>query len=69
MVAATLPVAVTVAADNVQRQFINTLEYKKERVKNILSKFDIPKINVIRNENDLEIITYQNYDFYKLEDY
>lgn len=31
----------------------NTLEYKKERVKNILSKFDIPKINVIRNENDL----------------
>ena len=29
MVAATLPVAVTVAADNVQRQFINTLEYKK----------------------------------------
>lgn len=31
----------------------NTLEYKKDRVKNILSKFDIPKINVIRNENDL----------------
>lgn len=31
----------------------NTLEYKKERVKNILSKFDIPKINVIKNENDL----------------
>ena len=31
----------------------NTLEYKKERVKNILYKFDIPKINVIRNENDL----------------
>lgn len=31
----------------------STLEYKKERVKNILSKFDIPKINVIRNENDL----------------
>lgn len=31
----------------------NTLEYKKERVKNILSKYDIPKINVIRNENDL----------------
>ena len=31
----------------------NTLEYKKERIKNILSKFDIPKINVIRNENDL----------------
>ena len=31
----------------------NTLEYKKERVKNILSKFDIPIINVIRNENDL----------------
>lgn len=31
----------------------NTLEYKKERVKNILSKFDIPKIIVIRNENDL----------------
>lgn len=31
----------------------NTLEYKKERVKNILSKFDIPKINEIRNENDL----------------
>ena len=31
----------------------NTLKYKKERVKNILSKFDIPKINVIRNENDL----------------
>ena len=31
----------------------NTLEYKKERVKNILSKFDISKINVIRNENDL----------------
>lgn len=29
VVAATLPVAVTVAADNVQRQFINTLEYKK----------------------------------------
>ena len=31
----------------------NTLEYKKERVKNILYKFDIPKINVIKNENDL----------------
>lgn len=31
----------------------NTLEYKKDRVKNILSKFDIPKINVIRNKNDL----------------
>ena len=31
----------------------NTLEYKKERVKNILSKFDISKINEIRNENDL----------------
>lgn len=31
----------------------NTLEYKKERVKNILSKYDIPNINVIRNENDL----------------
>ena len=31
----------------------NTLKYKKERVKNILSKFDIPIINVIRNENDL----------------
>ena len=31
----------------------NTLEYKKERVKNILSKFDIPKINVIKNVNDL----------------
>ena len=31
----------------------NTLEYKKERVKNILSKFDIPKINIIKNENDL----------------
>ena len=31
----------------------NTLEYKKERVKNILYKFDISKINVIRNENDL----------------
>ena len=31
----------------------NTLEYKKERVKNILSKFDISKINVIKNENDL----------------
>lgn len=31
----------------------NTLEYKKERIKNILSKFDISKINVIRNENDL----------------
>lgn len=31
----------------------NTLEYKKERVQNILSKYDIPKINVIRNKNDL----------------
>ena len=31
----------------------NSLEYKKERVKNILSKYDISKINVIRNENDL----------------
>ena len=31
----------------------NNLEYKKDIVKNILSKFDIPKINVIRNENDL----------------
>ena len=31
----------------------NTLEYKKERVKNILYKFDIPKINVIKNVNDL----------------
>ena len=31
----------------------NTLEYKKERVKNILSKYDIPDINVIKNENDL----------------
>lgn len=31
----------------------NTLEYKKERVKNILSKYDIPDINVIKNESDL----------------
>ena len=36
-----------------QLNYENTLEYKKERVKNILSKFDIPKINVIKNENDL----------------
>lgn len=31
----------------------NTLEYKKERVKNILSKYDIPDINIIKNESDL----------------
>ena len=31
----------------------NTLEYKKYRVENILSKYNIPKINVIKNNKEL----------------